>query len=497
MKDIGVALFADQKRPKDGFFCRGLEAEAIAGVHELSTDCVWVTNIRPYDFIQDGYGQLRHLRSSNFFRTDLGFLIREFGLEGDLAEAAVYLRGVFVNTLQVVQDRQSVDINDCAIGLRQELTAQLVPESLTTALLSDTVLHEGVRQSVQYNQGRAVSSNIPRGSKIFSFTAPRSALASYLCSLRLPSSSDWSTVSFNSGVLRIGKANGRYAQDEGGESSFDKMLGMAKQKQFILDIDIREMDRRFSAYKTFGVGDRTSRRWACLEEVAELKEYAIIDVRGGYACERSKDAPPSPDMPPEFSIGRSIANELYSLAVASNRSASMPSPWTAYLRAVERIVLGRAADAFAARGFCVGSFGTGRINVFLRSSEYKASCELALSLGLMPPYSLLSEPLPASKVVFQPMLYYRNNLLDEVINVTSFVEKLESDWLRMFVTSSAVRGESPASIQQELDALLELPEDRRLKLFERLANEHIEDLPEASDDSSERQEGSSPDNLVF
>lgn len=432
-----------------------------------------------------------------FFRTDLGFLIREFGLEGDIAEAAVYIRRVFVNALQVVQDRQSVDINDCAIGIRQELTAQLVPESLTTALLSDPVLHEGVRQSVQYNQGSAASSNIPRGSKIFSFTVPRSALASYLCSLRLPSTFSWTSVSFVSGVLRIGKANGRSAQDAGGEASFDKMLGIAKEKQFILDIDIREMDRRFSSYKTFGVGDRTSRRWACIEEIAELKEYAIIDVRGGYACDRFKDAPPSPDMPPEFSIGRSIANELYSLAVASNRSSSMPSPWTAYLRAVERIVLGRAADAFATRGFCVGSFGAGRINVFLRSSEHKAACELALSLGLMPPFSLLSEPLPATKVVFQPKLYYRKNLLDEVINVTSFVEKLESDWLRMFVTSFAVRGESPVSIQQELDALLELPEDRRLKLFERLANEHIEDLPETSEGSSEEHGGSKPDNLVF
>jgi hypothetical protein len=497
MKDLGIALFADQKKPKDGFFCRGGEAESIAGLHELSTDCLWVTNIRPYDFMQGGYGQLRHLRSANFFRTDLGFLIREFGLEGDLAEASIYIRRVLVNALQVIQDRQSIDIEDCAIGIRQELTAQLVPESLTTALLSDSVLHEGVRQSIQYNQGHAVSSNIPRGSKIFSFTAPRSALASYLCSLRLPSASEWSPVSFNTGVLRIGKANGRSAQDEGEHSSFDKMLGMANQKQFILDIDIREMDRRYSAYKTFGVGDRTSRRWACVEEIAELKEYAIIDIRGGYACERSKDAPPAPDMPPEFSIGRSIANEIYSLAIASNRSSSSPSPWTAYLRAVERIVLGRAADAFAVKGFCVGSFGTGRINVFLRSSEYKAACELALSLGLMPPYSLLSVPLSATKVVFQPKLYYRKNLLDEAIDITSFVDKLESDWLRMFVTSSGVRGESPASIQQELDALLELPEDRRLNLFERLANEHIEDLPDAIDDSSEKQEGSGPDNLVF
>jgi hypothetical protein len=424
-------------------------------------------------------------------------LVREFGLEGDLAEAAIYIYQVLKHALDVIQDRHTINIEDCGIGIRQELTAQLVPDFINESLLFDPVLHEGVRQAIQYNQGRANSANIPRGSKTFSFTAPRSALASYLSSLPLPTSKEWSTVSFNNGVLRIGKANGRSAQDPDSDSSFNKMLAIATSKQFVLDIDVREIDRRYSGHKSFSVGDRTSRHWACLEEVAEMSNYAIIDIRGGFACERATEAQPSPDMPDEFSIGRGIANEIYSLAIASNKSANAPSPWAAYLRAIERIILGRAADAFAAKGFCVGSFGTGRVNVFLRSSEYKAACEISLSLGLMPPYSLLAEPLSASKVVFRPKLYYRESLLDESIYVTSFVEKLESDWLRMFVTSSAVRGVSPAGVQRELDALLELPEDRRLKLFERLASEHIQDLPQASEDDSDERGGPEPDNLVF
>ena len=496
MSKLGIALFADPKSPKDGFFCNGSDVVAINGVYELSTDCVWVTNIRPYDFSQGGFGQLRQLRSSNFFRTDLGFLIREFGLEGDLAEACTQLYLTLSRSLQIAQDRNSFDIADCPLGIRKELTSQLVPESISTSLLYDAMLHEGVRQSIQYNQGRVDGANLPRGSRITSFVVPRSALASYLCDLPLPSSKDWSSVSFNAGILRIGRANGRSSQDESSNESFEKMLSLAKSKQVILDIDIRETDRRYADYKSFGVGDRTSRHWACIEEVAELKEYALVDIRGGYATDRNEAPLPSPDMPPEFSVARSIANENYALGIASNLSNNNPSPWAAYLRAVERIVLGRAADAFASRGFCVGSYGTGRLNIFLRSSEHKAASELALSLGLIPPFSLISQPVSDSKVVFNSKLYYRDSLLDDAINISSFVEKLESDWLRMFITSSAIKGVSPLSVQNELDALIDLPEDRRLKLFAKLADEHIQDLPD-NDGTSGDDDNLGPDNLVF
>lgn len=497
MKSLGVALFSDPKNPGDGFFSVGEEAEPMNGVHELSSDTVWVTNIRPYDFMKNGFAQLRHLRSGNYFRTDVSYLIREMGIEGDLAEAATRLAEVFRRTLDVLSDAFDFAIEDVSLGVRQEITDQLVPVQISEAINDDPVLFDAVAQSIQYNQGRAGGANFPKGSKIHSFVMPRSALASYLASLALPCSKDWSKVSFKEGTLRVGKANGRVGWSLDSQASFENMLSASKSKFILLDIDVREIDRRSSSYKSFGVGDRTSRHWACLEEVAELSDYAIIDIREGYACEKVQGAVSLPDMPDEFSFSRSLANEIISLGVASNRGKTSPSPWAALVRAVERIILGRAADAFAAKGLCVGSYGTGRVNLFLRSSEHALAINVASSLGLTPPYSLIKEPGDSRKIAFNRKLYYRSNLLDEAINITSFVDKVESDWLRMFVVGSVLKGESPLPIQTELDRLLDLPEKRRLKLFEELATSHLNDLPDVPEDDNLEDAGENPDNMVF
>lgn len=490
---IGIALFVDAKKPADGYACEQGKSTEISGLHELSTDVLWVTNIRPYDFIQGGYGQLRHLRSSNFFRTDLGYLIREWSLEGDLSEASEYLFRVLNRSLHVIQDRNSIDPQDSRTGLRQSLSEIVVPDSINEPLIDNIEINNAVAQSIQYNQGRASSTRIPAGTKIHSFVVPRSALASYLMSRCFPSSRSWQPITIRSGVLRIGSANGRSANDPASDESFAKMLEMAPTKQFYLDIDVREIDRRFANHKSFGVGDRTSRQYACVEEVAEMSSYSIIDIRGGWSCDRNKEPLPYPDMPDEFSVGRSIANEIYSLAVASNKDSNKPSPWTAYLRCLERIVLGRAADQFNRHGFVVGSYGTGRVNVFLRSAEKQKAAELALSLGLLPPFSLLTQPLSPSHVAFKPKLYYRDDIVDGLIGLTDFIDCLESDWLRMFVAGAALKGENPSGVQLELDALLDLPEDRRLASFEALVIKHIQDVPETvspdTEDSDESDDG--------
>jgi len=495
MDEIGVALFVDSKRPTDGYACDSDGVREIGGTHELSTDTLWVTSIRPFDFMKGGFGQLRHLRSSNFFRVDLGYLIREWGLEGDISEAAAYLHEALNRSLGVIMDRNPIDPGTARTGIRQALTEILVPDRINESLLDDAVVCDAVFQSIQYNQGRTGQARIPAGSKIFSFVVPRSALASHLLSLPLPSSKKWSPVSFKSGVLRLGKANGRTAGDQESEQSWQRLLDACESKFFVLDIDVRETDRRMASYKSFGVGDRTSRHYASAEEVAELSSYAIVDVRGGFGCDKEEGPITHPDMPDEFSVARSIANEIYLLGVASNKSSSSPSPWAAYLRSVERILLGRIADQFTRKGFVVGSYGTGRVNVFLRSSEHQKASELALKLGLLPPYSYLNKPADPNLVAFDPKLYYRDDHIDRLIGLTNFVDRLESDWLRMFVVAAALKGESPKATQKELDSLLDLPEERRLASFESLAEKHLQGIPESVENSD--SEDGSDDGLTF
>jgi len=495
MEAIGVALFVDGKRPGDGYACDQDGVREIGGTHELSTDTLWITNIRPYDFIQGGFGQLRHLRSSNFFRTDIGYLIREWGLEGDLSEAATYLREVFNRSLSVILDRNPVSPSDSRTGLRQSLTEIIVPENISESLLDNAQLSDAVFQSIQYNQGRTGQSRVPAGSKICSFIVPRSVLASHLLSLPLPSPGKWAPVTFKSGVLRLGRANGRTVGDSQSEDAWQRLLDMADSKFFVLDIDVRETDRRMADHKSFGVGDRTSRHYATAEEVAEMSSYAVVDVRGGYCCDRSESPLAHPDMPDEFSISRALANEIYWLAVASNKSKSTPSPWAAYLRSVERIILGRAADCFTKKGFVVGSYGTGRVNVFLRSAEHQKASELALKLGLLPPYSYLNKPFDSDSVAFDAKLYYRDDQIDQLIGLTNFVDRLESDWHRMFVVAAALKGESPKDTQLELDQLLDLPEERRLASFEALAEKHLQGIPDPVTNSENDDE--SDDGLTF
>ena len=62
----------------------------------------------------------------------------------------------------------------------------------------------------------------------------------------------------------------------------------------------------------------------------------------------------------------------------------------AYMRAYDRIACQRASEAFQNYNFVIGSYGTGRLVVFLKPSSAELATAIALSEGLIPPRKCLS-----------------------------------------------------------------------------------------------------------
>lgn len=477
-KSIGVAIFSDSKLVKDGYFTSDDSNGASNGVNELSTDKVWVTNIRPYDFSTKGYLQVSHCRSGRFFRSEVEYLGRELGLVNDNVELSEVLQAMFTRSGNYIERNFGFDPTESAVTISKDLAGLFVPSKIFNPVPGIDGLDEAIIQSCQYNQGMVGRASA--GSKLTSFVFPRTEYAAWLLDRDLPSNGSWKHIAPKESGSQplIGRSNGRDGLDA--EEVLAPLIKLAEDGCVVmLRISVMEVDSGFAAHSTFGVGDRGPQRgWALLEEVLQMSEYSLVKVGEGFIGGKEKCNLPFFNSS-EFSLSRSVANENLWISCRLNPSSTAKHIWTAYLSMLDRWVLNRAARHFHRQGFAVGSYGTGRLSIFVRKTELHRACKVAMQCGLLPPMNLVEEIQidHINDVAFNSKLYYCDNKLDTLCKSVEFTNRLSGSWIRKIVLGALVRKESPLPYLLKVDELLDVnEEEERASRFKAIVGPLFDEL---------------------
>lgn len=106
---LGVVLFDDPRAPGAGWMsCRavhGATAERIAGIGDVPTDLVWVTNVEQGDFYALRLHRDAHLRRANYLRVGLRQLQLELGLDSVAPDqACMVLAGVMATVAHLARE---------------------------------------------------------------------------------------------------------------------------------------------------------------------------------------------------------------------------------------------------------------------------------------------------------------------------------------------------------------------------------------------------------
>jgi hypothetical protein len=251
-----------------------------------------------------------------------------------------------------------------------------------------TILSQAFKEATQQNQ--AMIGNPVKGSRIKTFGFPKGAYARYLLSFPMPSNTNWQKVSDKDISGTIGT---REDNSITGTSAFLKMCERKyKDKAMFLKLTVTYTSKYFRNFATFAMGSNYQRNWATLPEVIELAKYSVIEIHEAYICDTYNLDIKSINLDDdEYSYSRGLYLEnlwtAYSLPI---QNGEVFNPVGAYLRAYDRILCLKAANAFSGNNFKVGSFGTGRVVVYMKKHEQELATEIAISEGLMPPFYLVN-----------------------------------------------------------------------------------------------------------
>src|SRR5690606_4501782 len=136
----------DAKNMADGYAVSSTFKGSVTGVHDLPSDCNWITNIRPFDFKNAGLLQLRHLRSSRMFRTDLHHIQRELGLQDDPVKFCEVMYVFAIRMVRCLDAHMRESALKSPIAVSQTLTEIVLPGHIQdqSALNADDGVYDAV-----------------------------------------------------------------------------------------------------------------------------------------------------------------------------------------------------------------------------------------------------------------------------------------------------------------------------------------------------------------
>lgn len=391
--NIGVCIFDDPNVALGGWASvAGEEPKRVSGTQSLTTDTIWVTNLHYLLYKKLNLVQAPHVRDAQFFRASVSILSSELGLNDDPDKAAQTLSEIFTRVTKESERHLTADGQLDTYRFSRALTDRLVPRS-QRLLPNGSNTHEiitAIDQCMQANQGMSGVTR-PEGSIACGFVFPRGAYARWILSQPVPSSSKWQEIKMRSSETIVGVESGK--QISGTKAVIARLKELGDNHAVILRIRVIDMDSFFRPFATFGVSATRNRNWAVLPEVLELIKYAKVSITAGYRTSSAPFEVPNIDLSgDDFSISRGLFLEnVWTSLTQKLANSKNETPMGVFYRAYDRIACARAAATFAQHRYVVGSFGTGRVVIFLREGEMEQAAEHALELGLTPPYSMIKE----------------------------------------------------------------------------------------------------------
>ncbi len=392
MERIGVVHFDDIELVMNGWASvDGNPAKRISGIGDLSSSVYWVTNLPYKIYRQLNLNQKPNLFDNQFFRTSLKLISMEVGLEDKPKELSEFASEIFSRVNELSQKYYKTKLNQSPYRFNVLLSDAVLGRKLRQRPMGSfaTNLVDGFKESTQQNQ--SMLSEVPKNSKARTFYFPRGAYAKTLLSQEYPVGTEWAQINNKDIKGRIGSKEGNVIS--GTKSFLQNINKMCREKSAIFKVDVTYTDKFFRKFSCFGVGSNYQRNWMTLPELEEFSKFCVIEIEDGYMTEAGHLDVPLDFLDnnyEEFSYSRGLFLEniwtAYSLPI--NRGEYF-NPTGAYMRAYDRMICTKAAFEFARSNFTVGSYGTGRVVVYLREAEESIASEIALELGLICPHYIL------------------------------------------------------------------------------------------------------------
>lgn len=385
---IGVCIFDDPKSARDGWASvAGAEAWRVTGYHELSSDKLWVTNLDFPDFKALNLLRLKHLAQSQYFRTSIKMLQSEYGIL-ESKPLAAFLSRLFNRVARLGDLHLGVEPQKFNYRYTQAISARMDVPSLRIPCqgLNPNEVQLIIDHATQENQAMTGVKK-PERAQAVAFSYPRFAYSKWLLGQQYPLESVWKKDKIGKEWrigIREGKALAKANHD------FVRMMdnySINFHRSVFLRIAILSQEPSHRSFATFAAGSRGPRVWATYPEVLELMRYSEIAVydSASVGSGKLKDIPliDNPQYSCSISAGLFLENLYCSLMAPVDK---VNSALGAYMRSMDRMACGRAAEQFHNAGFVVGSYSSGRIIVLVREGERDRAAQLALKIGMIPPF---------------------------------------------------------------------------------------------------------------
>ncbi|MBB4861413.1 hypothetical protein HNP46_000224 [Pseudomonas nitritireducens] len=383
---IGVCIFDDPKSPRGGFASiDGDSAFYVSGYHELSTETLWVTNLEFPVFRELNLLRLRHLTQAQYFRTSIRMLQVELGIVTGRRLAEV-LSKVFSRVASLGKAFLGADPKNYNYRYQQAISDRIFIPGMTEPYsgLDSNVVQLVVDHSTQENQAMAGVKRPDRSSPV-TFYYPRDAFAQWLFGRVYPTGSQWRAEDFKR-EYTLGTKDGRKLSLT--DSFIDKCAKnfRTSNRATFFNIAVLSHEASHRSFASFGAGAKEPRTWVTWPELLELLEYSVVTIYRAASTSSGLIRDHLPDYCQSVGCGVSdglLFENLYAALAApvNKRNTALG----AYLRAYDRAACGRAAFEFHKAGFVVGSYGMGRVLVFLTEGQKERARQVALDNGLLCP----------------------------------------------------------------------------------------------------------------
>jgi hypothetical protein len=387
---VGACLFDDLKFAGNAWCSvAGDKPYRVNSFSELRADVLWVTNLDYNVYRKLNLTKMPNIFDGQYFRTSIRAIASEAGLSESPKEASQFISKI-LNRVYILGEKYFKEtLLEPGYRYMTTLAARCTPEVIRKKVTSQYwfEITDAIRQSTQSNQA-LVGEGIPSGAKAYIFNIPRAAHAQWLLSQKYPSGEKWQVIKSMDNEATFGFEDGTLIK---GTKAVIQKLATHSEKNgaMFLRVNIHSIDPGHRSFATFGAGSQYPRRWATLPEIIDMARYCKLSIQGGYATgwtELPFSNVMNNDFEFSYSKGLFLENLWCGISGAINDRHSAVG---AYMRAYDRIICGRYAEIIAGYNFKIGSFGTGKIVVYLRPGDFDFASELCVKHGLNPPIQII------------------------------------------------------------------------------------------------------------
>jgi len=387
MNKVGLVFFDNADSPSGGISYFNGEINHFETLSDLDMSKAWIADLPYTKYRNARFNQLSHLRPEQFLRIGVSNILRELGLKRNMEGAEVL--GEFVDA--IVEDMESIvgcDPHIQSYRLNYGTLNRLMPDYYAEVTRnSNSDIQTALKNAFQLNQGSVKSDHI-KNAKLHHYTLPRVAHFEYIMNQMFPISNNWEEISGMKFPITTGTKRGDKVENF--EEVRTALLNLHLSKACILNVHVKSMENNRMQGFAFGVegGKSNIRVWAALPEVLNLMNYAEVEIVGGIQTQ-SGYLPISPEIDlntNRYSYPRGIVAENIWTGLSDQVELNGVKHATGlgvYLRAYDRIICGKLAEAFANQNYKLGGFGTGVVRVWAMEQDKRKLNDIALRFGAM------------------------------------------------------------------------------------------------------------------